>query len=353
MNNDKLKKQIGDSDELLIFEKSLQESIEYIINAIPENYEVFKNSANSFASQISNISISEYKNVLKKYSSKIIEKNEQISNLIQDKNQLEEKLNYLEESYSNESKIKKQIEYENEELKRKLEATIDEKEKIQENLNKKNRDLYKKCSELEEKYLKMQIELQDQNYSSNQSFKTIDKMDLKESLKILQSVYIEFKESAEKLENQNENIIGTTVLGDFLKQINQNENNWINEIKNIIETEIDKIKVSFGNDLKIINEKLNQEHLSNMSFKIQLKDERVKNDNLNQIINELKNDCKRYKSTIESLNDTILTQKEAYNLVNSSSEKILIELNRYINDFKFLEEELDTIFLLFDFALVS
>lgn len=367
------------SKDLSTLEISLSDTINDSIGSISSSFAWFKSVLNCFAKQILSILTNEFKGISSKYTKLVIDKNTKYKVLMQEKIRVEETLQNTEELLVAESQSNKELKYKLEEMERKYNALVIEKNNNQEIYNKKIKELHFKNNELEESILKLKREMRDldkediveigkekrresflgstNNIGLNNSTNT--NLTSQDTLRTLQALYLDFKECTDKLDSQKDVIFSTSLIQEANKVEQNQQIKWLEEIKSIVENQLYVIKEGFTNDIKQLNEKLNQEHLTNINMKIQINDRGAQIENLNKIISELTSDNKNMLKEIDIIKETVETQAEANSMQGNritELERVLenrmMDLSQYKTNYRLLEDEIDTLMIVFEAGLV-
>ena len=214
-----------------------------------------------------------------------------------------------------------------------------------------------KISELNKENLKLNVEIERLKGEKRHTSSSLDtqSMNLQSIFKNIQTTLVEFKESVDKLDRDNENVFKKTYLETSAKDIEYKSREWINEIRTFRE---EQIRIMNENYEKIITkardeiEELNFE-LTKKNFALNEQIEQNKTNNeriedINKKIIELTEISESKDKIIKTKNDTIQLLETKLNDYTRIREDLEIQLNNSIVKFKMLEDEIENIFILFD-----
>ena len=339
------------------------------INTIYENY------SNECNNNIDNLN-----NNIKKL-------NEQIDNnkrLLEDKNKEKSEVNknYLEletklDKLTRELKTKEQ-EYENninveKQNYQKMEAfnnnQIKEKEQIISNLESKieklnqeilgsNKDSLIKVNELNRENIKLKTEiekLKKQDSKGKSNVYDEQSQNLQTLFKNIQSTFMEFKESVDKLDKENENVFKTKYLENSTKEIEEKLKNCVTDIQSFCDKQVKSINESYEKEIKKIKDKYDE-----LSFELEKKksEEKDKVEEIESNVNKLKESEKQINELNEiskSKDNVIKTQNDAIKMYENKikddkklKEDLELSLAKNIYNFKMKEDEFDSLFMVIE-----
>ena len=338
--------------------------------------EIYEQNSKEFTSNIANLN-----NDIKKL-------NEQIDNnkkLLDDKNkeksevnknylELETKLDKLtrelktkEQEYENTINIEKQNyqkmeSYNNTLIKEKdqtisnLEAKI---EKLNQELSDSQKDSSSKYNELnrENNKLKSEIEhLKKQGgKGGSSSLYNEQSANLQTLFKNIQGTFMEFKESVDKLDKENENVFKTKYLENSTKEVEDKLNNCVNDIKTFCDKQVKTMNDNYEKEIKKVKDKYDE-----LSFELTKKNAEVQEqtelkevnenklkDNIKQMeeLNEL---SKSKDNLINTQNDTIKMYQDKINEYKKTKEDLEFSLGQNIYNFKMKEDEFESLLMVFE-----
>ncbi len=170
------------------------------------------------------------------------------------------------------------------------------------------------------------------------------------SMKNIQNYFIEFKDSVDKLNKENENVLKNKYLENSKQEIENKLNNCIIDIKAFCDGQIKNVSDNYEKIIKKTKDQLEELNfeLSKKNFvineQIQLKETFEKKFNeSNKTINEL-------KDMIQSKKDELNTRKDAFDIYEKQivffkkqKEDVELSLAKNIYNFRMKEDEFDTL----------
>ena len=211
---------------------------------------------------------------------------------------------------------------------------------IQENSNKIN--------ELNREISKLNIENQKLKEEKNQ--KNDGPVINQTIFKNIQSTFMEFKESLDKLGKENDNLLNQKQIENETKEIKNKANTWIEEIKNYKEAQFKSMNDLYEENYKKVQNQVNELKLEltqkevNLTEQTHLKDSfETKYNEANKQIEELFNISKSKDNLISTQNDAIKMYEEQIGQYKRTKEDYELSLNKYIVNFKMKEDEIEYI----------
>ena len=211
---------------------------------------------------------------------------------------------------------------------------------IQENSNKIN--------ELNREISKLNIENQKLKEEKNQ--KNDGPVINQTIFKNIQSTFMEFKESLDKLGKENDNLLNQKQIENETKEIKNKANTWIEEIKNFKEAQFKSMNDLYEENYKKVQNQVNELKLEltqkevNLTEQTHLKDSfETKYNEANKQIEELFNISKSKDNLISTQNDAIKMYEEQIGQYKRTKEDYELSLNKYIVNFKMKEDEIEYI----------
>ena len=238
-----------------------------------------------------------------------------------------------------------------------LNETLD---KTKKELNDKNSELQKTIKTLQKDIdnIQMENEKMKVNGSSEEEHSTVYKSNndnLSSLFQNIQNTFIEFKQSLEKLEKENETAFKTKYLELSTKEIESKAHNWIDEIRIFREDQIKSLSENYEKNLQKAKNEIDDLtfQLTTISHSFneatQLKKE---ND---AMIASMKNQMSQIESISNSKDTLIKKQKEEIKLLNEKikelkkiKEDLDLNLNKNILNYKMKEDELETMVMVID-----
>lgn len=339
------------------------------INELYENY-----------SQECNNNIDNLNNNIKKL-------NEQIDNnqkLLNDKNkeksevnknylELETKLDKLtrelktkEQEFENNINIERQNfqkmeAYNNTQIKEKDEtiSQLESKlEKLNQELQGSNKESFMKATELNRENIKLQSEIERLKKEGGKGKSDIyneQSANLQTLFKNIQSTFMEFKESVDKLDKENENIFKTKYLENSTKEIEDKLKNCVTELRTFCYNQVKSMNDNYEKEIKKVKDQCEE-----LSFELTKKNAEVqeKIDQKEASENKLKETSKQItelKEISDSKDSLIKTQGDALKMYDEKvkdyikmKENLEMSLAKSIYDFKMKEDEFDSLFMVIE-----
>ena len=234
---------------------------------------------------------------------------------------------------------------------------ISELEKKIENLTQEillsNNDSLKKGTELN----KLQTEI---NLMKKESFEAIEQkhesgIGFQNLLINIQNTFMNFKESVDKLDKENENIFKLKNLENNTKLVEEKIESCTSNIKNFCQNQIKELGENYEkelnkikNDYDIINFELvkknmeiNEANKSKEIFEMKIKETEKQ-------INELSEISKSKDDLIQTQNQTLKTYEDKINEYKKMKEDLELSLAKNIYNFKMKEDEFDSLFMVIE-----
>ena len=355
-----------------IFDEFVCEKLNLIGEKINDIYENYSKECN---------------NNIDSLNSNIKKLNEQIDNnkrLLEDKNkeksevnknylELETKLDKLtrelktkEQEYENNLNIEKQNfqkmeTYNNTQIKEKEEiiSNLESKiEKLNQDILGSNKDSLIKVNELNRENIKLKSEierLKKQDGKGKSDIYNEQSLNLQTLFKNIQSTFMEFKESVDKLDKENENVFKTKYLENSTKEIEEKLKNCVTDIQTFCEKQVKSMNENYEKEIKKIKDKYDE-----LSFELDKKkaEEKEKLEKIELNENKLKESQKQISELNEisnSKDNLIKTQNEAIKMYEDKikddkklKEDLELSLAKNIYNFKMKEDEFDSLFMVIE-----
>ena len=260
-----------------------------------------------------------------------------------------QKFQKMESYYLNQIKDKDAV---NSSLESKIEkANKDIVEVSKENVN--------KISELNRENMKLHVEIErlkgQGNKGGQNSMDGKSGVNLQQLFKGIQSTFLEFKESVDKLDRENENVFKTKYLELSTKEIESKSKNWIDEIRLYREDQLKALNENYEKTLKKVrdeveelnfeltkkNYSLNEQTQINDTYKDKIKEVNTKLEEVTQLSDSKEN-------VIKTQNDNIQLLEKRLTDIQRNKEDLELKLNKYIVDFKMQEDELENVIIVID-----
>ena len=249
----------------------------------------------------------------------------------------------METNYLNQIKEKEKI----------INSQKGEIEKLNKDLLDSNNKNTSKINELNKHNNKLNIEIERLNGEK----KTIGDINVinQTLFKNIQSTFMDFKESVDKLDKEKENMLTKSSLQSIMKEIKNNVSSWIEEIKSLREIQINTMTELYKESIKKSNTKINELNLE-LTKKIQslYEEEQMKKkyetkyNEANKEINELNTILKSKDNLINSQNEIIKIYENKISELRKKIDDYEFSLNKNIVNFKMREDELETMISIID-----
>ena len=221
-------------------------------------------------------------------------------------------------------------------------------EKLNKDMSISIQDNSNKINELNREISKLNIENQKLKEEKNQ--KNDGPVINQTIFKNIQSTFMEFKESLDKLGKENDNLLKQKQIENETKEIKNKANNWIEEIKNFKEAQFKSMNDLYEDNYKKIQNQVNELKLEltqkdvNLTEQIHLKESfETKCKEANKQIEELYNISKSKDNLISTQNDAIKMYEDQIGQYKRTKEDYELSLNKYIVNFKMKEDEIEYI----------
>ena len=296
------------------------------INNIYENYsKECNNNIDSLNSNIEKLNeqIDNNKKLLDNQNKEKSEANKNYLELETKLDKLTRELKSKEQEFENNIKIEKQNyqkmeSYYNEQIKEKeqiisnLESKV---EKLNQNILGSNKDSQGKVNELNRENIKLQSEierLKKQGGGGKSTMYDEQSMNLQTLFKNIQSTFMGFKESVDKLDKENENVFKTKYLENSTKEIEEKLKYCVNEIRDFCEKQVKSMNDNYEKEIKKVKEKCDE-----LTFELdkQKSEENQHKEKIELAENKLKESAKQ----ISELNEI---SKSKDNLIKSQGNAI-------------------------------
>ena len=177
--------------------------------------------------------------------------------------------------------------------------------------------------------------------------------------KNIQSTFMQFKESVDKLDKENDNIFKTKYLENSTKEVEDKLKNCVTDIKSFCDKQAKTMNDNYEKEIKKFKDKYDELNLElikkNSEIKEQIEIKEVNDNKLKEKtkqIDELKELTKSKDNAINSQNDAIKMYENKINEYKKIKDDLELSLNENIYNFKMKEDEVDNIFQVFE-AIMS
>ena len=346
-----------------ILSKIFQEYVSQKLNKIGEDL----NNILETKSKENNSELEKLKNEIKKLNERI--ENNNINSLgdknISNKNYLEmesklEKINY--------EMKEKQKEYENN-----INIEIQKYKKFEEYTNSQIKEKEKKISELEIKIEKLNQELLGSNQKNlklqtqinltkqNEPLNSISDLPKDSNLNLqnlfinIQNTFMDFKNSIDKLDKENENIYSLKNFENFTKETENKFSDCSLGLKNYFEKQIKELGEHYEKEIKKIKDDYDSVNFELNKKNIDLNEISKLKEGLNIKLKESENQIKEinelFKSKeelIETQNQTLKVYEDKINEYKKMREELELSLAKNIYNFKMKEDEFESLFMVIE-----
>ena len=334
----------------------------------------------------------EYNSNLDNLNNNIQKLNEQIDNnkkLLDDKNkekseanknylELETKLDKMtrelknkEQEYENNLNIEKQNlqkmeTFHSTQIKEKEQtiANLESKiEKLNQDILSSNKESLIKVNELNRENIKLKGEierLKKQEGKGKSDIFNEQSLNLQTLFKNIQSTFMEFKESVDKLDKENENVSKTKYLENSTKEMEEKLKNCVTDIRAFCEKQMKEMNENYEKEIKKVKDQYEE-----LSFELAKKNNEIKEEieknaiSENKLkesakqINEINEISKSKDNVIKSQNDAIKKYEDKVNDYKKLKEDLELSLAKNIYNFKMKEDEFDSLFMVIEGILAK
>ena len=237
-----------------------------------------------------------------------------------------------------------------------LESKIEKANKDIVEVSKENAN---KISELNRENMKLHVEIErlkgQGNKGGQNSMDGKSGVNLQQLFKGIQNTFLEFKESVDKLDRENENVYKIKYLEMSTKEIETKSKSWIDEIRLYREDQLKALNENYEKTLKKVRDEveelnfeltkktysLNEQTQINDTYKDKIKEVNTKLEEVTQLSDSKEN-------VIKTQNDNIQLLEKRLTDIQRNKEDLELKLNKYIVDFKMQEDELENVIIVID-----
>ena len=231
-------------------------------------------------------------------------------------------------------------------------------EKLVQDLQGSNKESFMKATELNRENIKLQSEIERLKKEGGKGKSDVyneQSANLQTLFKNIQSTFMEFKESVDKLDKENENIFKTKYLENSTKEIEDKLKNCVTELRTFCENQVKSMNDNYQKEIKKVKDQYEQ-----LNFELTKKNAEVqeKIDQKEESENKLKETNKQITELQEisnSKDSLIKTQGEALKIYEDKvqdyikqKENLEMSLAKSIYDFKMKEDEFDSLFMVIE-----
>ena len=261
-----------------------------------------------------------------------------------------EKQNYQKmESYNN-AQIK-----EKEQIISNLEAKL---EKLNQDILDSNKESLLKTNELNRENIKLKGEierLKKQGGKAGSDVYNEQNANLQTLFKNIQSTFMGFKESVDKLDKENENIFKTKYLENSTKEVEDKLRNCVSDIKDFCDKQTKTMNENYEKEIKKVKDKYDELSFELDKQKSEIKAQTaLKEASENKLkesdkqINELNELSKSKDNLINTQNDSIKMYQDKINEFKKMKNDLEISLATNIYNFKMKEDEFESLFMVIE-----
>ena len=355
-----------------IFQNFVVVKLSNIGDKINEMYENYSQECNNNIDNLNN-NIKKLNEQIDNNQKLLNDKNKEKSEVNKNYLELETKLDKLtrelktkEQEFENNLNIEKQNfqrmeAYNNTQIKEKdetisqLESKI---EKLNQEIQGSNKESFMKATELNRENIKLQGEIERLKKEGGKGKSDVyneQSANLQTLFKNIQSTFMEFKESVDKLDKENENIFKTKYLENSTKEIEDKLKNCVTELRTFCENQVKTMNDNYEKEIKKVKDQYEE-----LSFEFSKKNAEIqeKIDQKEESENKLKETSKQItelQKISESKDSLIQTQNDALKMFDEKvkdyikqKENLEMSLAKSIYDFKMKEDEFDSLFMVIE-----
>jgi len=186
-------------------------------------------------------------------------------------------------------------------------------EKLNREINDLNKEISSKTIELNKENTKLSVELErikGQEKKSKVDVYDSKSVNLQSLFKTIQNIFMEFKDSVDKLDREKENVFKTKYLELSTKEIEGKSKNWIEEIRLFREDQIRAISENYEKSLSKAKDELEEANFNLTQITFQLNEEIQLKDTFKAKFEDAKKEVQEYKNMMDQKDNIIQTQKD-------------------------------------------
>lgn len=186
-------------------------------------------------------------------------------------------------------------------------------EKLNREINDLNKEISSKTIELNKENTKLSVELErikGQEKKSKVDLYDSKSVNLQSLFKTIQNIFMEFKDSVDRLDREKENVFKTKYLELSTKEIEGKSKNWIEEIRLFREDQIRAISENYEKSLSKAKDELEEANFNLTQSIFQLNEEIQHKETYKAKYEDAKKEVQEYKNISEYKDSIIVTQKE-------------------------------------------
>ena len=359
-----------------ILSKIFQDFVVTKLNSIGEKInDIYEKNSKEFTSNINNLNddIKKLTEQIDNNKKLLDDKNKEKSEVNKNYLELETKLDKLtrelktkEKEFENNINIEKQNyqkmeSYNNAQIKEKeqiisnLEAKL---EKLNQDILDSNKESLLKTNELNRENIKLKGEierLKKQGGKAGSDVYNEQNANLQTLFKNIQSTFMGFKESVDKLDKENENIFKTKYLENSTKEVEDKLRNCVSDIKDFCDKQTKTMNENYEKEIKKVKDKYDELSFELDKQKSEIKAQTaLKEASENKLkesdkqINELNELSKSKDNLINTQNDSIKMYQDKINEFKKMKNDLEISLATNIYNFKMKEDEFESLFMVIE-----
>ena len=237
-------------------------------------------------------------------------------------------------------------------------------EKINQDILGTNSESLKKADELNRENIKLQNEIKRMknekiidNKGDAGGSDVVDEqiLSLQTLFKNIQNTFMDFKDSVDKLDKENQNVFKTKYIESSTKEIEGKINVCVTDIKSFFEKQIKTMNENYENEIKKMKDEYNELNFELTKKKVdineqtKLKEEYEKRlkESVKQV-NELNEMAKSKDSLITSQSDALRMYEDKINDYKKMKEDLELSLAKNIYSFKMKEDEFDSLYMVLE-----
>lgn len=223
-------------------------------------------------------------------------------------------------------------------------------EKLSKELVEIGKEHSNKIAELNRENLKLNVEIERLKGEKKGSATTLDgkNLNIQTLFKGIQNTFMEFKESIDKLDRENQNVFKTQHLEMSAKDMERKSSEWINEIRLYREEQFKNMNENYEKELKKHKDEVEELNFELTKKEYEIKDQVQTNETLKQdltektkLITENEKITKSKDELIKSQNVNLSIVENKLKTIETQKSDLEIRLNDSIVKFKTAEEETD------------
>ena len=223
-------------------------------------------------------------------------------------------------------------------------------EKLSKELVEIGKEHSNKIAELNRENLKLNVEIERLKGEKKGSATTLDgkNLNIQTLFKGIQNTFMEFKESIDKLDRENQNVFKTQHLEMSAKDMERKSSEWINEIRLYREEQFKNMNENYEKELKKHKDEVEELNFELTKKEYEIKDQVQTNETLKQdltektkLITENEKITKSKDELIKSQNVNLSIVENKLKTIETQKSDLEVRLNDSIVKFKTAEEETD------------